>query len=439
MNGTFGKRRLLCFTLALGTAMAVLGAVPGGASASTAPPHRLRPEVHAALGAKMSLAQAPAGLQAAARRTLRAPAGPAGRAVQQAKLTASDGVPGDTFGNSVAISGSTAVVGAFYKNSQAGAAYVFVRSGTAWSQQAKLTASDGFSFDRFGYSVAISGPTVVVGAYGKNSETGAAYVFARSGTAWSQQAKLTASDAQSFDDFGYSVAICGSTVVVGAPAKHRFTGAAYVFARSGTAWHQQAKLTASDGKRGSFGNSVAISGPTVVVGAESKNFFTGAAYVFARSGTAWRQQARLTASDPAQRSDFGYSVAISGPTVVVGANHLSGSGTGAAYVFVRSATAWHQQAKLTAPGPATIDYFGWSVAILGSTAVVGAPGQTSPGAAYVFVLSGTAWSQQAKLTASDGASRDFFGGSVAIWRSTAVVGADGNNSATGAAYVFVDV
>src|SRR6266851_5100778 len=242
MNGSFGKRRLLCFTLALGTAMAVLGTVPGGASASTAPPHHLRPEVHSALGSKMSLAQAPAGLQAVVRRTLRAPAGPAGRAVQQAKLTASDGVPGDTFGVSVAISGSTAVVGASFKNSQTGAAYVFVRSGTAWSQQAMLTASDGFSFDRFGTSVAIFGPTVVVGAFGQNSETGAAYVFVR----------------------------------------------------SGTAWHQQAKLTASDGKRGSFGNSVAISGSTMVVGAESKNFFTGAAYVFVRSGRAWSQQARLT-------------------------------------------------------------------------------------------------------------------------------------------------
>jgi hypothetical protein len=184
---------------------------------------------------------------------------------------------------------------------------------------------------------------------------------------------------------------------------------------------------------------VAVSGSTVVVGADSKNSFTGAAYVFVRSGTAWHQQARLTAADPAQDSVFGDSVAISGPTVVVGANHVLGSGTGAAYVFVRSGTAWSQQAKLTAPGPATIDYFGWSVAIVGSTVVVGAPGQTSPGAAYVFVRSGTAWPQQAKLTAADGASGDFFGGSVAIWRSTAVVGAEGNNSATGAAYVYVNV
>jgi hypothetical protein len=386
----------------------------------------------------MSLAQAPAGLQAVVRGTLGAPAA-AGGAVQQAKLTASDSAPGDGLGDSVAISGSTAVVGASFENSQTGAAYVFVRSGTAWSQQAKLTASDGVSFDRFGASVAISGATVVVGADGQNNQTGAAYVFVRSGTTWSQQAKLTASDGDTFDDFGYSVAIYGATVVVGTPSENAFVGAAYVFVHSGTAWHQQAKLTPSDGKRGSFGNSVAISGSTVVVGAEDKNFNTGAAYVFVRSGTAWHQQARLTASDAAQRSDFGYSVAVSGPAVVVGANHLSGSGIGAAYVFVRSGTAWSQQAKLTAPGPATFDLFGDSVAIVGSTAVVGAPGQLSPGAAYVFVRSGTAWSQQAKLTASDGASRDFFGGSVAIVKSTAVVGAPNNNSATGAAYVYVNM
>ena len=335
MNGSLVERLVPCLMLALGTAVAVLGTVPGGASASAAPPHRLRPEVHTVPGAKMSLAQAPAGLRAVVRRTLGAPAA-AGGAFQQAKLTASDGAPGDIFGVSVAISGSTAVVGASFKNSNTGAAYVFVRSGAVWSQQAKLTAADGSSFDRFGTSVAISGPTAVVGAFGQFSNTGAAYVFVR-------------------------------------------------------------------------------------------------------SGTAWHQQARLTAADPAKDSVFGISVAVSGPTVVVGANHLAGSGTGAAYVFVRSGPAWSQQAKLTAPGPATIDLFGTSVAILGSAAVVGAPGQTSPGAAYVFARSGTAWHRQAKLTASDGASRDFFGGSVAISRSTAVAGADGNNAATGAAYVYVNV
>ena len=124
----------------------------------------------------------------------------------------------------MAISGSTAVVGARGKNSFTGAAYVFARSGTTWSQQAKLTAADAAANDNFGYSVAISGSTAVVGAPVKNSETGAAYVFVRSGTAWSQQAELTASDAAANDRFGWSVAISGSTVVVGASGKNPTPG-----------------------------------------------------------------------------------------------------------------------------------------------------------------------------------------------------------------------
>src|SRR5205807_436508 len=164
-------------------------------------------------------------------------------AFQQGKLTASDAAAGDQFGYSVAIYGSTAVIGAYQKNSNTGAAYVFVLSGTTWSQQAKLTASDAAAGDDFGYSVAISGSTAVIGAYDKNSDAGAAYVFVRSGTTWSQQAELTASDAAAGNDFGTSVAISGSTAVIGAPHNNSFTGAAYVFVRSGTIWSQHAELT----------------------------------------------------------------------------------------------------------------------------------------------------------------------------------------------------
>jgi hypothetical protein len=200
---------------------------------------------------------------------------------QQAKLTASDAAAGDQLGYSVAISGSTAVVSALAKNAATGAAYVFTHTTTGWSQQAKLTASDAASPDEFGSSVAVSGSTAVVGSFNNNSGAGAAYVFARSGTTWSQQAKLTASDAASGDAFGESVALYGSTAVVSAPVKNSNTGAAYVFARSGTSWSQQAKLTASDGASGdSFGYSVAISGSTAVIGAYGHNNATGAGYVF---------------------------------------------------------------------------------------------------------------------------------------------------------------
>jgi hypothetical protein len=274
-----------------------------------------------------------------------------------------------------------------------------VRSGTTWSQQAKLTASDGVSGDDFGLSVAISGSTAVVGApgLGFSSNTGAAYVFVPKVTfpfGWSQQAKLTASDGAAGDNFGTSVAISGSTAVVGASGKSSSTGAAYVFVRSGTTWSQQAKLTASDAASNDFfGTSVAISGSTAVVGAFGNNSNTGAAYVFVPKVTfpfGWSQQAKLTASDGVSLDDFGISVAISGSTAVVGASRKSGD-TGAAYVFVQSGGfpffSWSQQAELTASDGGMNDHFGASVALSGSTAVVGAPGNTSNfGAAYVFVL-----------------------------------------------------
>ncbi len=204
--------------------------------------------------------------------------------IQQAELTASDGTSGDDFGISVAISGSTAVVGAPYRNGNTGAAYVFVRSGETWSQQAELTASDGASGDWFGSSVAISGSTIVMGAPGKNVSTGVAYVFVGSGATWSEQAELTPSPIAAI--FGVSVAISGSTVVVGSPSYLGIPGTAFVFVRSGTTWSQRAELTApSGGTVGDhFGASVAISGPITVVGADGEKSETGAAYVFVRSG-----------------------------------------------------------------------------------------------------------------------------------------------------------
>jgi hypothetical protein len=353
----------------------------------------------------------------------------------RAELTASGGAASDNFGYSVALSGTTAMAGAYGEDSNTGAAYVFVLP----SQQAELTPSGGAANDNAGISVALSGSTAVVGAYGKNSNRGAVYVFTRVGSTWTQQATLTASQRAAGDFFGFSVALSGSTAVVGAPGRNSQTGAAYVFVDSGGTWSQQATLTASQRAAGdSFGVSVAVSGSTAVVGASGKNSQTGAAYVFVRSGTAWSQQATLAASDAAAGDTFGVSVAVSGSTAVVGASGKN-SQSGTAYVFLRSGSTWSQQAKLTASDGAESDEFGFSVAIAGSTAVVGAAAKNSQtGAAYVFVRSGTAWSQQAELTASDAAAGDFFGNSVALSASTAVFGTPGKNSFTGAAYVFTN-
>ncbi len=252
------------------------------------------------------------------------------------KLTASDGAAGDQFGFSVAISGDTVVVGAYQDgvgaNAHQGSAYVFVRTGVSWTQQAKLTAADGAANDQFGNSVAISGDTAVVGAYlddvGANANQGSAYIFVRSGVSWTQLAKLTASDGAAGDVLGISVAIDGGTILVAAYeddiGANADQGSAYVFVRSGASWVEQAKLMASDGEANDlFGVSVAISGDSVVVGAYGDDFGAasaqGSAYVFVRSGANWTQQAKLAASGGAANDWFGYSVAISGDTVVAGA------------------------------------------------------------------------------------------------------------------------
>jgi hypothetical protein len=370
--------------------------------------------------------------------------------VLQAELTASDVGAYDQFGISVALSGDggTALVG-IRRSTAPGAAYVFARSGAFWSQQAELAAGDRALNDFFGGSVALSGDgnIALVGAYGKNTFTGAAYVFMRGGTTWSQQAKLAAGDGALTDYFGGSVALSadGATALVGAYGHDNNTGAAYVFARSGTSWSQQAELAASDGNEGdAFGNSVALArdGLNASVGAIGRNAATGAAYVFVRSGASWSQQARLTASDGNSGDGFGLSVALSGDggTALIGAESHNNN-TGAAYVFARSGATWNQQAELTASDGAPNDYFGPSVTLSedGGTALVGAAGHNSlTGTAYAFVRSGTTWSQQTELTARDAAQYDGFGTSVALSAdgSTALVGAPGRNTATGATYVF---
>jgi uncharacterized repeat protein (TIGR01451 family) len=379
------------------------------------------------------------------------------------KVIAIDGASSDFFGLSVAISGDTAIVGAHGDNVGAntdqGSAYVFVRNGNTWSQQAKLTASDGAANDNFGISVAISGDTALIGAHadvGANADQGSAYVFVRSGTIWTEQQKLTASDGAAVDQFGISVAISGDTALIGAycddVSVNADQGSAYVFTRSGTTWTQQTQLTASDGAATDwFGISVAISGDTALIGARwddvGANAVQGSAYVFVRSGAIWTEQQKLTASDGATNDNFGGSVAISGDTALIGAFlDVVGANVdqGSAYVFVRSGTTWTEQQKLTALDGAATDRFGYSVSISGDTAVIGAywddvGANGNQGSAYVFTRNGTTWSQQTQLTASDGAAVDQFGFS-AISGDTILVGAYyddvGANGDQGAAYFY---
>ncbi|MEW6073444.1 MAG: FG-GAP repeat protein [Planctomycetota bacterium] len=378
---------------------------------------------------------------------------------EEAKLTAADGAAYDLLGESVAVDGDTALVGARGDDdfgTWAGAAYVFVRSGTLWSQQAKLHAAGGAAQDEFGRNVAVSGDTALVGAHLDDDvgpEAGAAYVFVRSGTAWSQQAKLLAPGGAALDQFGWGVALDGDTALVGAHAdddQGSYSGSAYVFVRSGTTWSQQAKLLASDGDNDHwFGYAVSIDGDTALVGAWGDDDFgslSGSAYVFERSGTDWTEKAKLLAADGAAGDYFGFGVSLDGDTALIGAagDDVGGPWRGSAYVFARTAGIWSQQAKLLAADGAPYDEFGASVSLAGDRALVGSylddDFGTDSGAAYVFVRSGTAWSQQAKLLPADGAAGDEFGKGVALAGDTALVGSpwdDDHGAKSGAAYVFL--
>lgn len=371
---------------------------------------------------------------------------------EQQKLTSSDGAAGDNFGVSVSLYEDTVVIGAFFKTVtgklNSGKAYVFTRTAGVWTEQQILTASDGAAEDRFGFWVAVEKDTAIIGAFYKTvgaAQQGVAYVFTRSGTTWTQQQQLTASDAAANDWFGYTISLSGNTVLIAAPQKtigaNAMQGAAYVFVNSGGTWVQQQKLTASDGAANDlFGWFLALSGNTAAVGAYKKtvgaNATQGAVYAFIRTGTTWTQQQNLVGSDGAASDQFGAAVALDGETALIGANNKTVDGNaaeGMAYIK----TVFAQKSKLTAADGVAGGYFGAAVGLYENTAVIGATYlDTSKGAAYIFTRSGSTWTLQQKITASDGVAGDTFGRQVAIYGNTVIIGAHGNNG-QGAAYVFV--
>ncbi|MEO8846560.1 MAG: integrin [Kofleriaceae bacterium] len=436
---------------------------------------------------------------------------------QQAYIKASNTNASDQFGSSVAVSadGSTLAVGAFGEASSAvginqnqndnsianaGAVYVFSRTGMTWTQQAYIKASNSAANARFGTSVALSadGSTLAVGAFfesGGSAVSGAVYVYTRIGLTWSQQAYVKASNAESGDLFGFVVALSGdgSTLAVGAYGESSAAtgvngnqadnsvseaGAAYVFTRSGTTWTQQAYVKASNtGPMDLYGYYLALSadGNTLAVTAfyedsaavgidgdqaDNTAMDAGAVYVYTRAGTTWTQQAYVKASNTGTSDRFGTSVALSanGSTLAVGAvledsiatgidgNQADNTAmeSGAVYVFTRAGTSWTQQAYVKASNTDMNDNFGSSVALStdGSTLAVGASFESSSatgiggnqadntaaysGAAYVFTRAATSWSQEAYVKASNTGASDFFGSSIAL-------SADGSTLAAGAA------
>ena len=485
---------------------------------------------------------------------------------QQQKLMGSDTGFSDFFGEAVALSGDTAVIGSvtdFGTANANGKAYVFVRSGTVWTEQQILQAQNGSPNGAFGVSVAVSGDTALIGARTEvvnqaTGELGAAYVFARSGGVWTQQQRFTAREVTPRNDqFGYAVAIKGDTLAIGSPAHEIVSGianhgAVYVYQRSGNAWGRAYKIIHGDPAPDALGQALAFDGSSILAGAPSKGSARGAAYVFktvstggqfkvqpaevfsnalygfwlgmseetmavgsnfgtyvyARRGAAWEftqrlglftennnannilpgtgtvfsgdmmivsasgarinnvnlrgavlvyrrnqdgvwvEQQRLLASDGTANDQFGSSLAVSGGTLVIGAlgeTIGANSQQGAAYIFTFDGTNWVEQQKISASDGAANDHFGGEAAISGDTLVIGVPektvnGNTLQGAAYVFKKNGASWSEQQKLLASDGGFAARFGNNITIEGDTIVVGASQATSAghsfQGAAYVF---
>ncbi|MGH9437848.1 MAG: FG-GAP repeat protein, partial [Terriglobia bacterium] len=392
------------------------------------------------------------------------------------EVTASDGQADDSYGFAVLVSGDTAFVSAPAPVSRPGAVYAFSRSNGVWSETQKLmptpaeTPPPGWS-DFFGYSLALSGNTLLVGApetfdsqYGPLF--GAAYMFTKSGDTWTQQQELTPSvgpsDCSSLCFFGDAVALAGDAAVIGAYGYEGTEGAAYVFANSGGTWSQTQQLTASDGTTGDdheFGYSVAFDGTNLLVGAPGPDYISndiypqGAAYAFTNSDGSWTQVQKLTANDGADGDQFGFSLSLTGPTLLVGAKAADiGSNThqGAAYVFDGSSGTWTQTQKLTASDGLAYDQFGESVAIQNSTALVGEwsfddnpnnpPAPPKKGETYLFAESNGSWNQDKIFIASDGTLGDSFGWDVALDGTNLLIGADAatinGNQYQGAAYFY---
>lgn len=384
----------------------------------------------------------------------------------EVKLVA-DVLENSYFGGAVAISGDglTALIGAWAGGT--GSAYVYIRNGAVWTQQARLVANDAAADDRFGIAVSLStdGNTALIGSNlddDKGTSSGSAYVFTRSGSSWSQQAKIVPSDGYTSDNFGFSVSISGdgATAIISAHLdddRGSNSGSVYIYVKNGSNWGQQAKISPTDGAATDyFGYKTSISqnGNTAIVGAyrgDAKGTDSGSAYVYVRNGTVWTQQAKLVPSDGAANDWFGYSVAVSGDgdTAIVGSYQDDDKGTdsGSAYVYVRNGTVWSQQAKLLASDGATGDLLGSSVSINrdGTVAIVGSIGDyvrgVSGGSAFIFVRNGAVWSEQTKLIPSDVAAADQFGFACSIDDSgkTALVGSRLNDTVAlngGCAYVF---
>lgn len=342
-----------------------------------------------------------------------------GKYLREATLTASDQRADDALGLSIAMDENTLVGGAFRQDTggqECGAVYVFTHQNDEWNQVAKLLSNDPTSSLYFGYSVAISENTILVGAYGDprpgGHASGSAYVFTRINGVWMQQAKLVAPDASPNAAFGLAVGICGDVAVIGAPEQTHPTGhgSAYVFQRTDASWQHAATLVALDGAIGDqFGYSVAVSASHILIGSprddNAAGVDAGAAYVFAQVAGTWTQTAKLVGANSGPEALFGYAVSSTETEVAVSSLQEAHSGltlAGAVYVFDGTDNIWSQTARLTADDANDGDSLGAAVSFCGDLLVAGARycdigAATETGAVYVFKRSNQSWSQLQKI------------------------------------------
>jgi hypothetical protein len=433
-------------------AVLALGAVlfPLAASAAPSPAASTRDPAFAA---------APAALKAAVRSALARdfPSGAQDPMRPTQTIVSSDGAGGDQFAWTFAFSGTTALVAAPYAdiggNVDQGAVYVFTLAGGAWTETQKLVASDGATEGIFGYAVALDGSTAVIGSsyatIGANAGQGAAYVFTESGGTWTETQKLIADDGNADEEFGTRVAISGTHILVGSPHANvngvPRQGAVYAFESDGSTWTQTQKLVSSNGDFFNFfGYSIALQGQAALIGAPDIDTNgiedQGAVYAFAENGGVWTETQILINDDGAANDNFGYAVAMSGTTAIIGANFARIDGNaeqGSAYVFENAGGTWTQQQKLVSSDSGPGHDFGSAVTFDGDTAAIGAPGF---GTAYVFTNEAGAWTETQRLTT--GAAGDGFGFSTLLHGSTLLVGAAasnvGGNTMQGKGYFYTN-
>ncbi len=376
---------------------------------------------------------------------------------ETAMLIPSDGQEDERFGLAADISGNVLVIGVPYDDDQgdkSGSAYVFRRDGFTWTEEQKLLPADGDADDQFGYSVAIEGDRILVGAHldGDTAfKAGAVYAYRFDGSSWVQHQKLTAFDAETGDRFGRAVAIDGDVVVVGAKNNDdqgSNSGSAYVYREDGSSWNLEQKLLGPDGEVSDlFGFAVAVDEDIIVVGARNGGYpgeDTGSADVFHYNGNSWEHDQKLLPSDGEDGQEFGSAIVVSGDLIVVGAP-LDHNQRGAVYVYRHDGVIWSEETKLLAPDGNTDDYLGSAIAVSGDgdTILAGAweDGDLSDqaGSVYVFRYTGDWWIPETKLFGSELEWDNYFGYAVALDGQRAVITANGAHiygEYSGAAYLF---